>query len=33
LFSPPYTLENINNALDDLEEGRIGRPLIDMSQR
>tara|TARA_E500000331_G_scaffold153696_1_gene149473 strand:- start:3235 stop:4275 length:1041 start_codon:yes stop_codon:yes gene_type:complete len=33
LFSSPYTLENINDALDDLEEGRIGRPLIEMSQR
>ena len=31
LFSPPYTLEEINDALDDLENGRIGRPLIDMS--
>jgi S-(hydroxymethyl)glutathione dehydrogenase/alcohol dehydrogenase len=33
LFSSPYTLENINDALDDLEEGRIGRPLINMSPR
>jgi len=33
LFSSPYALENINDALDDLEEGRIGRPLVEMSQR
>jgi S-(hydroxymethyl)glutathione dehydrogenase/alcohol dehydrogenase len=30
LFSAPYTLESINDALEDLEEGRIGRPLIAM---
>jgi len=30
LLSSPYKLEEINNALDDLEEGRIGRPLIKM---
>ena len=31
LLSDPYRLENINAALDDLEAGRVGRPLIDMS--
>ncbi len=30
LFSEPYRLEEINQALDDLEDGKIGRPLIDM---
>ena len=30
LFSAPYPLEKINDALDDLEEGRIGRPLVAM---
>jgi S-(hydroxymethyl)glutathione dehydrogenase/alcohol dehydrogenase len=31
LLSKPYRLEDINDALDDLREGRIGRPLIDMA--
>lgn len=31
LLSAPYRLADINQALDDLEHGRIGRPLIDMS--
>ena len=31
ILSSPYRLADINNALDDLEAGRIGRPLIDMS--
>ena len=30
LLSTPYSLSAINQALDDLEGGRIGRPLIDM---
>lgn len=30
LFSAPYQLESINAALDDLEGGKIGRPLIEM---
>jgi S-(hydroxymethyl)glutathione dehydrogenase/alcohol dehydrogenase len=30
LLSAPYRLEQANQALDDLAEGRIGRPLIDM---
>ena len=30
LFSNPYRLENTNDALDDLEGGKLGRPLIDM---
>lgn len=30
LLSPPYRLEQANQALDDLAEGRVGRPLIDM---
>jgi len=31
LLSKPYRLEDINSAIDDLEAGRVGRPLIDMS--
>ena len=31
LFSSPYKLEDINEALDDLEAGRIGRPLVEMA--
>jgi len=31
LFSKPYSLETINSALDDLEDGKIGRPLVDMN--
>jgi S-(hydroxymethyl)glutathione dehydrogenase / alcohol dehydrogenase len=31
LLSKPYRLENINDAIDDLEAGRVGRPLIDMA--
>lgn len=31
LLSKPYRLVEINVALDDLEAGRVGRPLIDMS--
>jgi S-(hydroxymethyl)glutathione dehydrogenase/alcohol dehydrogenase len=27
----PYSLGRINQALDDLEQGRVGRPLIDLS--
>jgi S-(hydroxymethyl)glutathione dehydrogenase/alcohol dehydrogenase len=30
LYSPPYRLEDVNQALDDLESGRVIRPLIDM---
>lgn len=30
LLSKPYRLTEVNQALDDLEMGRIGRPLIDM---
>ncbi len=33
LLSQPYRLEDINEALDDMRTGRIGRPLIDMSKR
>lgn len=33
LLSNPYRLEDINEALDDLKSGKIGRPLIDMSLR
>lgn len=32
LLSEPYRLEDINQALDDLRTGKIGRPLIDMSK-
>ena len=32
LLSEPYRLEDINQALDDLRSGKIGRPLIDMSK-
>jgi len=32
IVSAPYALSDINRALRDLEDGRIGRPLIDMSQ-
>lgn len=31
LLSKPYSLKNVNSALDDLEAGHVGRPLIDMS--
>jgi S-(hydroxymethyl)glutathione dehydrogenase / alcohol dehydrogenase len=31
LLSKPYRLVDINTALDDLEAGRVNRPLIDMS--
>jgi S-(hydroxymethyl)glutathione dehydrogenase/alcohol dehydrogenase len=31
LLSKPYRLADIDRALDDLETGRVGRPLIDMS--
>lgn len=31
LLSAPYRLTDINDALDDLEAGRVGRPLIDMT--
>lgn len=31
LLSKAYRLEDINAALDDLEAGRVGRPLIDMN--
>ena len=31
LLSAPYPLARINDALEDLEAGRVGRPLIDMS--
>lgn len=31
LLSAPYRLEDINSAIDDLEAGRIGRPVIDMN--
>lgn len=30
ILSDDYALESINDALDDLEAGRIGRPVIDM---
>jgi S-(hydroxymethyl)glutathione dehydrogenase/alcohol dehydrogenase len=30
LYSAPYRLEDVNQALDDLESGRVIRPLIDM---
>lgn len=33
LMSAPYSLDNINQALSDLADGRVVRPLIDMSQR
>jgi S-(hydroxymethyl)glutathione dehydrogenase/alcohol dehydrogenase len=31
LLSQPYALSAVNAALDDLETGRVGRPLIDMT--
>jgi len=31
LLSQPYRLDQASQALDDLAEGRVGRPLIDMS--
>jgi S-(hydroxymethyl)glutathione dehydrogenase/alcohol dehydrogenase len=31
LMSPAYALTDINRALDDLEAGRVGRPLVDMA--
>lgn len=33
LLTKTYSLASINDALDDLEAGRVGRPLIDMSLR
>jgi S-(hydroxymethyl)glutathione dehydrogenase/alcohol dehydrogenase len=30
LLSEPYALHDVNRAVDDLEAGRVGRPLIDM---
>jgi S-(hydroxymethyl)glutathione dehydrogenase/alcohol dehydrogenase len=33
LLSRPYALTEINTVLDDLEAGRVGRPLIDMGLR
>ena len=27
-----YRLDQINQALDDLEHGKVARPLVDMSQ-
>ena len=30
LLSKPYLLEEINQALDDLETGKVSRPLIKM---
>lgn len=33
LLSPPYGLAQADQALDDLERGRVGRPLIDMNLR
>lgn len=32
LLSDPYRLPDINEALDDLRTGKIGRPLIDMTK-
>jgi hypothetical protein len=29
-MSPSYTLANINQAIDDLESGRVGHPLVDI---
>ena len=31
LLSEPYGLDDINRAVDDLRNGRVGRPLIDMT--
>jgi S-(hydroxymethyl)glutathione dehydrogenase/alcohol dehydrogenase len=31
LLSKPYRLADIDTALDDLEAGRVGRPLIDLT--
>ena len=31
MLSRPYALAQVNGALDDLEQNRVGRPLIDMS--
>ena len=31
LLSAPYRLADVNQALEDLEAGRVGRPLIDMA--
>ncbi|MGH7075634.1 MAG: zinc-binding dehydrogenase, partial [Stellaceae bacterium] len=31
LLSKPYSLVQINDALNDLEKGRVGRPLIEMA--
>jgi S-(hydroxymethyl)glutathione dehydrogenase/alcohol dehydrogenase len=33
LFSKPYGLHEVNSAVRDLEAGRVGRPLIDLSLR
>ncbi len=33
LITQPYSLGNINRALEDFENGKIGRALIDMSQK
>jgi len=33
LLSEPYRLEDINEALDDMSTGKIGRPLIDMTKK
>jgi len=31
LLSKTYRLDQINHALEDLESGRVARPLIDMA--
>ncbi|MEX2285948.1 MAG: zinc-binding dehydrogenase [Planctomycetaceae bacterium] len=31
LMSPPYSLADVNRALDDLEQRKVARPLIDMT--
>jgi S-(hydroxymethyl)glutathione dehydrogenase/alcohol dehydrogenase len=31
VLSAPYRIADINDVLDDLEAGRVGRPLIDMA--
>jgi S-(hydroxymethyl)glutathione dehydrogenase/alcohol dehydrogenase len=30
-LSKPYRLADVDHALDDLEAGTVGRPLLDMS--